>query len=602
MSGLDRRLLQRFGAIAAPYWRGDQRWWARGMLALLVALLLAQTLAAVLLNEQTGEFTSALAARDAERFWAAIRLCIAVSLVAAPVYAFYYFVRDTLGIRWRRWMTHRFLGAYLADRTFYRLNAVEEIDNPDQRIAEDIHTFTQQSLYFLMVALGALIQLLAFMGVLWSISRELVFFLVAYALAGTALTTMVFGKALIGLNFLQLRREADFRFSLIRIREHAEAIALHHGEARESGQAGSRFQAAFDNFRRLLRAQLNLNLFQYVYAFLTVVLPSAIIADRVLSGELEVGRAVQAAGAFAAILGALTVIIDHFEGLSRFAAGTERLHAFAARLGVGTRHAGPGEVQVAGPVAGPVEGSGAGAGAPTPPAVTARPGAIEAVRGPRLALEHVTLETPRHERVLVQDLSLAVEHGAGLMIVGRSGGGKSSLLRAIAGLWDAGAGRIVRPGPREMMFLPQQPYMVLGSLRSQITYPDAETDLLDQDLLGLLERVNLGDLAARFGGLDAELDWAKVLSVGEQQRLAFARVLLAEPRYAMLDEATSALDVANEAGLYGQLAQSSITPVSVSHRPGLLEYHSDVLELDGRGGWQLHPARSYRFEGGNDEG
>jgi putative ATP-binding cassette transporter len=224
---------------------------------------------------------------------------------------------------------------------------------------------------------------------------------------------------------------------------------------------------------------------------------------------------------------------------------------------------------------------------------------IEAVRGPRLLLEHVTLETPRHERVLLQDLSLAVEPGAGLMIVGRSGGGKSSLLRAIAGLWEAGAGRIARPGPREMMFLPQQPYMMLGSLRSQVTYPDGDTDLLDQDLLGLLERVNLGDLAARFGGLDAELDWAKVLSVGEQQRLAFARVLLAEPRYAMLDEATSALDVANEAALYRQLAQSSITPVSVSHRPGLLEYHSEVLELDGRGGWRLHPARSYRFEGGN---
>jgi putative ATP-binding cassette transporter len=469
VSGLDRPLLQRFGATAAPYWRGDQRWWARGMLALLVLLLLAQTLAAVLLNEQTGEFTSALAARDADRFWAAIRLCIVVSLVAAPVYALYFFVRDTLGIRWRRWMTHRFLGAYLADHTFYRLNAADDIDNPDQRIAEDIHTFTQQSLYFLMVALGALIQLLAFTGVLWSISRELVFFLIAYAIAGTALTTLVFGKALIGLNFLQLRREADFRFSLIRIREHAEAIALHHGEARESGQAGSRFQAAFDNFRRLLRAQLKLNLFQYVYAFLTVVLPSAIIADRVLSGELEVGRAVQAAGAFAAILGALTVIIDHFEGLSRFAAGTERLHAFAARLGVDTRQGAATPGLGAAPVAGGVAGSGAAAGAPTPPAVMPQPGAIEAVRGPRLALEHVTLETPRRERVLVQDLSLAVEPGAGLMIVGRSGGGKSSLLRAIAGLWDAGGGRIVRPGPREMMFLPQQPYMMLGSLRSQIT-------------------------------------------------------------------------------------------------------------------------------------
>lgn len=598
MSGLDTSFLNRLGAIAAPYWRGDQRWQARGMLALMLVLLLGQTGANVLLNEQTGEFTSALAARDADRFWAAIRLCVAVSLVAAPIYALYYFVRDSLGIRWRRWLTERLLSAYLADHTFYRLNAAEDLDNPDQRIAEDIHTFTQQSLYFLMVALGALIQLLAFTGVLWSISRELVFFLIAYATGGTFFTTMVFGRPLIGLNFLQLRREADFRFSLIRIREHAEAIALHRGEARESGQAGGRFLAAFENFRRLLRAQLNLNLFQYVYAFLTVVLPSAIIADRVLSGELEVGRAVQAAGAFAAILSALTVVIDHFEGLSRFAAGTERLHAFAARLGVGARD-GVGTGAGAGASQGVSGGSVMGVGREE----AARPaGTIEPLRSPRLALEHLTLETPRHERVLVRDLSLVVEPGAGLMIVGRSGGGKSSLLRAIAGLWDAGGGRILRPGPREMFFLPQQPYMTPGSLRSQITYPDAEEEVPDQDLLRLLERVRLGDLAGRFGGLDAELDWAKVLSVGEQQRLAFARVLLAEPRYAMLDEATSALDLANEAHLYRQLAQSSITPVSVSHRPALLEYHREVLELDGRGGWRIIPASAYRFQGsGADE-
>lgn len=226
-----------------------------------------------------------------------------------------------------------------------------------------------------------------------------------------------------------------------------------------------------------------------------------------------------------------------------------------------------------------------------------QPTAIRSERGPRLALEHLTLCTPGRERVLIRDLSVAVEPGAGLMIVGESGGGKSSLLRAVAGLWDAGSGRIVHPGVREMMFLPQQPYMVLGSLRNQITYPDGQEALSDRDLLHLLERVNLADVATRFGGLDAELDWAKVLSVGEQQRLAFARVLLAEPRYAMLDEATSALDVANEQALYRQLAESSITPVSVSHRAGLLEYHRQVLELTGGGSWRLLPAADYRFEG-----
>lgn len=556
---------RRFAVIARPYWLSEEKWKARGLLVLAVLLLLGQTAFNVLLNEQTGEFTSALAARDADRFWLSIRQCIAIVVVAVPIYALYYYVRDTLGIFWRRWLTNRFLDRYFADRAYYALNAAGTIDNPDQRISEDINAFTQQSLYFLMIALGAVIQLAAFTGVLWSISRELVWFLIFYALVGTTVTVAVFGRVLIGINFLQLRREADFRFSLVRIREHAEAIALHRGEEQESFQAKQFFGAAFANYRKLLRAQLNLNLFQYAYSFLTIVLPSAIIATRVISGELEVGRAVQAAGAFAAILGAVAVIVDHFEGLSRFAAGIDRLGTFSRAL--------------------------AGKEA-------ARPdfgGQIESAWGPHLALEHLTLLTPGRERTLIVDLSVSAEPGQGLMIVGDSGGGKSSLLRAIAGLWIAGAGRIVRPAPEETMFLPQQPYMVLGSLRSQLLYPGRGRPVSDQELLRLLERVNLGDLARRFGGLDAELDWGKVLSIGEQQRLAFARVLLCRPRYVMLDEATSALDRANEDHLYRELAATSTTPVSVSHHAALLKFHRQVLELAGNGQWRLHLAADYRF-------
>ncbi|MBE0591976.1 MAG: ABC transporter ATP-binding protein/permease [Gemmatimonadales bacterium] len=565
MSGGKHHVFRRFAVIAKPYWLSEEKWRARGLLALAVLLLLGQTGFNVLLNEQTGEFTSALAAKDADRFWISIRQCVAIVVVAVPIYAFYYYVRDTLGIHWRRWLTSRFLDRYLADRAYYELNASGAIDNPDQRISEDINAFTQQSLYFLMIALGAVIQLIAFTGVLWSISRELVYFLVVYAIAGTFITVVVFGRVLIGINFLQLRREADFRFSLVRIREHAEAIAFHRGEEPESFQAMQFFQAAFVNFRRLLRAQLGLNLFQYGYSFLTIVLPSAIIASRVISGELEVGRAVQAAGAFAAVLGAVAVIVDHMEGLSRFAAGIDRLGTFSKTL-----------------AARAVDRGNAG-------------GRIESAWSAHLALEHVTLQTPGHERTLIGDLSVSVEPGQGLMIVGDSGGGKSSLLRAIGGLWDAGAGRIARPGPEEMMFLPQQPYMVLGSLRSQLLYPDRARQVSDEELYRLLERVNLPDLAEHFGGLDAELDWAKVLSIGEQQRLAFARVLLARPRYVMLDEATSALDVGNEERLYRELAATSTTPVSVSHRPALLKYHRQVLELTGDGNWRLHRADDYRF-------
>ncbi|GAB1411917.1 MAG: multidrug ABC transporter ATP-binding protein [Candidatus Desulfobacillus denitrificans] len=559
MKIVDRHPLQRFWAVATPYWRQERKWQAWGMLALLVLLLVGQTRFAVLFNEQTGEFTSALAAREEERFWDAIRYCLGLLLFAVPVYAFYYFVRDKLGLLWRRWMTDRFLDSYFERRHYYELNANAAIDNPDQRISEDINTFTQRTLYFLLILIGALMQLFAFSLVLWEISRALVYFLVVYAIFGTAVTLAVFGKPLLGLNFMQLKREADFRFGMVRIREHAESIAFYRGEAQESQQVRRRFAAAFDNYNRLIRSQLFLNLFQYAYGLLTIVLPSALIAGDVLSGELEVGAAVQAAGAFAAVLSAISVVIENFEGLSRFAAGIDRLNAFARVL------------------------------AAEPACRAGSPSLIESVPGDHLALEQVTLLTPGGERTLAKNLSVAIPPGEGLLIVGESGSGKSSLLRAIAGLWYCGSGRVVRPPAEDLLFLPQKPYMILGTLRSQLLYPQQERPLPDAELLRLLERVNLPDVAERFGGLDAERDWEKVLSIGEQQRLAFARVLLTRPRYAILDEATSALDAANEESLYRQLAATETTLVSVAHRPALHKYHRQVLELAGDGDWQLRP-------------
>ena len=552
-----------FERVGQPLWQIIKFYWAHAPnqhkrtaslgLLLLIALSTLSSSFLVFESLQRGEFISALAARDQQRFHIALSIFIGILLASALLLSINTYVRDRLGLHWRRWLTRSLLTTYLSQQRFYWLS--DNVDNPDQRMAEDIKHITQTSVFILTTLLESSIQLIGFIGVLWSVSIGLTGFLSFYTLTGSAIATFFFGKRLTRINVEQLKREANFRFSLIDIRENSESIAFYQGQTYAKQDSLQRFRLVVDNFNRFIRWQLGLDCFQNGYQYLTFIIPSLILAPQILSGNIEVGAVVQAQAAFDRIWLSLSLVIVQFEQLTALAASIDRLSQLIQGLA---------ETDT-----------------------IARP--IQILLSPHITTESLTLELPETQRTLVNQLSLTVEANQNLLITGPSGVGKSSLIKAISGLWSNGQGIIHCPTDN-ILFLPQRPYLVLGTLRQQLLYPNPDSDISDQQLLSILQIMQLEDLT----DLDQQQDWSQRLSTGEQQRLAFARLLLTQPVYALLDEATSALSVRQEQHLYQQLATTPTTYISIGHRPSLLSYHHQVLTLNKDHSWDLQSTTTYQ--------
>lgn len=553
--------------IAAPYYRSDDKWAGRGLLAAVIVIELASVFLTVLLNKWNNDFYNALQERNQALFtYQVIYFCVLATFwVGFSVYKLY--LNQWLQIRWRRWLTARYLGEWLHEANHYRMQLLgDAADNPDQRIAEDTQRFVELTLGLGIGLLSAVVTLASFVVILWGLSNEaplhlfgrdipipgyLVWGALIYALLGTWLTHVI-GKPLVELNFQQQRFEADFRFNLVRTRENAEQIALLRGESAERTRLLSRFGFVVENWISIMQRTKKLTAFTATYSQAAVIFPYILVAPAYFAEKVQLGGMMQTASAFGSVQDALSFIITSYRTIAEWQSVVQRLAGFEQSIENAT-------------------------------ALTVERDIIHVKSADNAAidLEKLVVSLPSGTPLVSAD-GFSINANERTLVTGPSGAGKSTLFRAIGGVWPFGSGSIAIPAKATLMVLPQRPYFPIGSLKAAVVYP-AEAGAFDSDRVReILAAVGLPQLASR---LEEEAHWSRMLSMGEQQRLGLARALLHAPQYLFLDEATASLDEASEARLYRLLEEKmpATTIVSIGHRSTLEAFHQRnvVLTRDG---------------------